>query len=568
MSNGYYTHGTYPASNASGSSSGMRAELNAVMAGFDLLPDPLGIGQKGFIGGTWQNPVITGGSIDNTPIGQTAALAGSFTALVATSAALGVATAKQTVLGNIAVGPTPAFVSDYTNALRTFGTSGAFDLQLITNGTLKAVLNSAGRFVLGNGVTDDGAAMLQVGGTSHFTGAVTLDTTTTVKGSLNVTSGFMELGSTTAAFNPTLDFHSSGLAIDYDSRITANGGTATPGTGSLFYFAASHVFDHRPTFAGNVPWDAANLANPFRSVGGNITGDIALVSTTQYSPVIGFACGASSAYNPYIRGNSAGYLEFINGARTAINLTLREDGYASFRSGANFALRPTWQGLTPYDNGNFNPAAYVPLNGAGTLTNAALNIVGADPNAVQVTVGQGYIKMNYNTAGFGPYIDFASLRSQDYVWRMYYNSSDANMYYQRNGSGYLVMGSQGDIFVSAYGWLGANAVNYVSKRNGLQGNGFVWALNNSVQIGWNGAYNMFTDNSYQGDMLYSNNYTAFATPRTSQDYGGVGSYTFMNTGSTPGAGTVVGLPGLGGSWRTMSGGFGGAGHDVLYCRIS
>jgi hypothetical protein len=59
--------------------------------------------------------------------------------------------------------------------------------------------------------------------------------------SFNVTNtGDMEFGRTDAASSTNIDFHTSGTANDYDSRIIASGGSSTAGQGSLNYIAVQH----------------------------------------------------------------------------------------------------------------------------------------------------------------------------------------------------------------------------------------------------------------------------------------------------------------------------------------
>ena len=40
MPNSFYNHGTYPTPNSPGSSAALRAELEAITDGFDLMPYP------------------------------------------------------------------------------------------------------------------------------------------------------------------------------------------------------------------------------------------------------------------------------------------------------------------------------------------------------------------------------------------------------------------------------------------------------------------------------------------------------------------------------------------------
>lgn len=79
---------------------------------------------------------------------------------------------------------------------------------------------------------------------NHTFAALTVAGTATLNSILNVASGLMEMGSTTAGNTPFIDFHSSGVNIDYDSRIIANGGNSTIGNGALVYTAnGGHTFN-------------------------------------------------------------------------------------------------------------------------------------------------------------------------------------------------------------------------------------------------------------------------------------------------------------------------------------
>ena len=99
MSNDFYNHGTYPTPNSAGSSASMRAELDAISAGFNKLPTLTGNGYKVAMvnsAGTaliassaLQSLAITGSTINSTVIGGTTAAAGTFTTLVATSGTVG-----------------------------------------------------------------------------------------------------------------------------------------------------------------------------------------------------------------------------------------------------------------------------------------------------------------------------------------------------------------------------------------------------------------------------------------------------------------------------------------------
>lgn len=351
MSNSYYTHGTFPASNSQGSSAGMRGELSAIMAGFDLLPDPAGVGLKGFSDGTWTDPTIHNGTMDGTVIGDTAPVRAAFTTLLASGAVT--FSAGGALAGTFAAGA--------AGKLTGFGISGG----TIDNTPL--------------GLTTRSSALFTTLGVS---GIATLDGDVNVGGAFNLKTGQFELGTPANAGSPFMDFHSSGAGSDYDARITAAGGSATPGQGTLSLLASAIALSVRPTWNGGaVPWDNVSLPNPFQSVGGTLSGALTLQSGagSTYSPV--FTLNAAGTYHPNIRANAtASTLEFVNSANSAINMSLSDAGALAVRAGATFGARPSWLGYTPWDSNNLtnlnqlaNGPGYVT---AGATVNNALHLNG------------------------------------------------------------------------------------------------------------------------------------------------------------------------------------------------
>ena len=75
-----------------------------------------------------------------------------------------------------------------------------------------------------------------------FTGNQTWNNSVSLGPALNASVGFEigYLGGT--ATTPYIDFHSGATAIDFDSRIIANGGNGTNGQGTLTYTAATNIF--------------------------------------------------------------------------------------------------------------------------------------------------------------------------------------------------------------------------------------------------------------------------------------------------------------------------------------
>lgn len=71
----------------------------------------------------------------------------------------------------------------------------------------------------------------------------------------------IEIGSTSASNTPFIDFHSSGNAIDYDTRILASGGNATPGNGALsIYSAALNLVSQSGVALVNAAGSDANIS--------------------------------------------------------------------------------------------------------------------------------------------------------------------------------------------------------------------------------------------------------------------------------------------------------------------
>jgi len=153
-----------------------------------------------------------------------------------------------------------------------------------------------------------------IGGVKTFTGANTI-----INGGVYAYGGVIELGSSTGASTPFIDFHTTAGANDYDSRIIATGGTAgTNGQGILNYTAGGgHVF------TGNT-----QFTNSF----------IKLYSATSLSGYL-YLTSSSGSYSPFLRSNSstAGQycVEVVNSANTNVNFTVFDDGRATVRQTLN-----------------------------------------------------------------------------------------------------------------------------------------------------------------------------------------------------------------------------------------
>jgi hypothetical protein len=202
MSNSYYTHATYPTPNSPGSSAQLRAELELVTAGFDLLPTLSGNAYKVAAvnsAGTalqatasLQALIITASTLNSTPIGGTTAAAGTFTNLTAS--------------GTVNLGSTVAI------------TGGSINNTIIGNTT-----PNAGYFTTlaaSSGFT--GNVTGNVSG--NVTGNVTGNLTGNVTGNVTATSGTSQFNNVT--INGNLDMDAASAATITNLPAPTNSGDA------------------------------------------------------------------------------------------------------------------------------------------------------------------------------------------------------------------------------------------------------------------------------------------------------------------------------------------------------
>lgn len=185
MANSFYNHGTYPTPNSPGSSAALRAELEAITDGFDLLPTLSGNAYKvAMVNSTGtaliasaalQALAITSSTIDSTPIGATTRAAGNFTTLsvnstanLGTSVTIGGGTINNTIIG----GTTPV-AGYFTTLSASSGLTGNVTGNLTGNVTGNVLGNLTGN-VTGN--------VTATSGTSQFNNV-------TINGQLDMDAG-------------------------------------------------------------------------------------------------------------------------------------------------------------------------------------------------------------------------------------------------------------------------------------------------------------------------------------------------------------------------------------------
>ncbi|WP_213766747.1 hypothetical protein [Caballeronia sp. dw_19] len=339
--------------------------------------------------------------------------------------------------------------------------------------------------------------------------------------------------------------------------------------------------------AGGTVWGSWNF-NPASYLplsGGLVTGNVRIYGGqgNQYS---GQLMLNANGYEPYIRSNSAARtIEFINAANSAVNASVGEDGVVSFPR-----ARPNWAGVIPWDTGNFDPNSKLNTI-TPTITGRLQLINNGAAGELGLRSNDGSFQfMRGRTGGGGmEWINSA-------YTAVIANTDDAGSFWMANlyarnvvqasgevwaGNGGGRLAADGNIYGGVWGgylsnWLNGtvnslqNNINQQApRRNGGANYGYVASdTGNSISINWGTNLDAYVDNQYQGALVTTNNFGNWIAPRSVMEYGGVGSYTYMNTGGNPGVNTLVNLPGMGGTWRVMSGAFGANGKDILYVRIA
>lgn len=181
MANEYYDHTTFPAIGASGSSSDMRSELNAVEAGFDKLPALSGNADKYvFVNATGSGlearnsfnrlfGIWTSSSTASTLIQHVTANSATYAAV----APNGTATISSIDCWNKSDPSNASAMSMLCSSTNSYlesyklGTGTYLPLSIKVNATEQMKFHTSGRTTVGT-VTDDGVNKLQINGPIRF----------------------------------------------------------------------------------------------------------------------------------------------------------------------------------------------------------------------------------------------------------------------------------------------------------------------------------------------------------------------------------------------------------------
>jgi len=329
MSNSYYNHGTYPTPNSPGSSAALRAELQSITDGFDLLPTLSGNANKvAVVNGTGtalvassalQSLAVTSSTVDSTVIGGAAPAAGTFTSLAATSATVGGANVVTTdTLTNKTISGSSNTLSNIANASLTNSsvTIGSTSVSLGSTATTVAGLTLTSPVI--SSISNTGTLTLPTS-TDTLVGRATTDTLTnkTISGSSNtlsnianasLTNSSLTIGSTSVSLGgtaTTLAGLTSVTSTSFVGALTGNASTVTNGV----YTSGSYA---------DPSW-ITSLAGS--KVSGNISGNAAnvtgTVAVTNGGTGATSASGARTNLLPSFTGN-AGKVLAVNAGATDV----------------------------------------------------------------------------------------------------------------------------------------------------------------------------------------------------------------------------------------------------------
>jgi hypothetical protein len=458
---------------------------------------PTGVGSStggSLAAATWYAKIVAVDSLGNlTPVGAESSgvtTTGTTSSISWTWAAVAGAVSYRIYYSTTAGGEA-AYYTSSANSFTLTASSG-------TAGTPPTV-NTTGGILAGGPLTVNGGGSF--GGLLTANNGLTVSGTTIFNSGINVLGGSFEFGSTTAAMTPFIDFHSSGSANDFDSRIIATAGTAgSTGAGNLTFQTAQAIIYHGsmaqlklssgtyvPVIRSNLATSAiefVNSANTAVNLTVSDAGDLTARGTV-YSQL-----GGSSSTGAFrLTGDvGGGFVDWSNNRNYAVQIDSPNaaSAYGGIRwtrwGGRHVAAIDAYEGGSTssqpslvfhvanqnnawtfsnaditrgaggyvYGTWNFNPSNYV-WKAGDTMSNPLAVVSGGDSNGYQGRLGPGYIKLNEYS--YGAYVDFARMSSEDFRWRIHYNFSSGQLEFISNGGQTIDFLSDGNIYCGGRGYV-------------------------------------------------------------------------------------------------------------------
>lgn len=214
-------------------------------------------------------------------------------------------------------------------------TGGAISNAPISGSTGSFTTLSASGGITGTLSTAAQTSITSVGTLTGLTvsGAATFQNATTT---FSASAAGLEIGSTSGANSPYIDFHSSGNNIDYDTRILASGGNASVGYGSLTVTAANITISGNLLTSANGVYNVGTSVNRFGTFFGTAT-------TAQYADLAENYL-ADAKYEPGTVLDFGGEKEVTI---SSVNMSTRVAGVVSTRPAHLMNATLTGEHVTP-----------------------------------------------------------------------------------------------------------------------------------------------------------------------------------------------------------------------------
>jgi len=189
--------------------------------------------------------------------------------------------------------------------------------------TIATAAGTAGQVIVSGGANNipSWGSVPSLTSSNTFSGNQIWNNSVSLGPALNANVGF-EIGYTGgAATTPFIDFHSGATAIDYDSRIIANGGNGTNGQGTLTYTAATNTFTGTVTATSLTR--SGGTSGQFLKADGSVDSNTYLPTTSSY--FAGHNPEGRLMYNTYLTNDMA-------------NARLRGSAVAATQNGVSYSI--------------------------------------------------------------------------------------------------------------------------------------------------------------------------------------------------------------------------------------